>query len=53
MGVGHGDDLVLQPLLEFRIALDDCDMADGIPQGTLLTNDNADFLGTGGGRPCR
>ena len=48
MGVGHGDDLVLQPLLEFRIALDDCDMADGIPQGTLLTNDNADFLGTGG-----
>ena len=24
-------------------------MVDGIPQGTLLTNDNADFLGTGDG----
>ena len=46
MGVGHGDGLALQPLLEFRIALGDGDMADGIPQGTLLTDDNADFLGT-------
>ena len=49
MGVGHGDGLALQPLLEFSIALGDGDMADGIPQGTLLTNDNADFFGTGDG----
>jgi len=49
MGVGHGDGLALQPLLEFRIALGDGDMADSIPQGTLLTDDNADFLGTGDG----
>ena len=46
MGVGHGDGLALQPLLELRIALGDGDVADGIPQGTLLTDDNADFLGT-------
>ena len=46
MGVGHRDGLALQPLLEFRIALGDGDMADGIPQGALLTDDNADFLGT-------
>ena len=49
MRVGHGDGLALQPLLELRIALGDGDVADGIPQGTLLTNDNADFLGTGDG----
>ena len=49
MGVGHGDGFALQPLLELRIALGDGDMADGIPQGTFLTNDNADFLGTGDG----
>ena len=49
MGVGHGDGLALQPLLELRITLGDGDMADGIPQGTLLTDDNADFLGTGHG----
>lgn len=49
MRVGHGDGLALQPLLEFRIALGDGDVADGIPQGTLLTYDNADFLGTGHG----
>ena len=47
--VGHGDGLTLQPLLELRIALCDGDMADGIPQGTLLTDDNAYFLGTGDG----
>ena len=46
MVVGHGDGFALQPLLELRIALGDGDMADGIPQGTLLPNDNADFLGT-------
>ena len=50
MGVGHVDGLSLQPLLELRIALGDGDMADGIPQGTLLTDDNADFLGAGDGR---
>ena len=49
MGVGHGDCLALQSFLEFRIALCDGDMADGIPQGTLLTDDNTDFLGTGDG----
>ena len=49
MGVGNRDGFALQPLLELRIALCDGDMADGIPQGTLLTNDNADFLGTGDG----
>ena len=49
MGVGHGDGLALQPLLELRIALGDGDMADGIPQGAFLTDDNADFLGTGDG----
>ena len=49
MGVGHGDGLSLKPLLELRIALGDGDMADGIPQGALLTNDNADFLGTSDG----
>jgi hypothetical protein len=49
MGVGHGNGLALQPLLEFRIALSDGDMADGIPQGAFLPNDNADFLGTGHG----
>ena len=49
MRVGHGDGLALQPLLEFRIALGDGDVADGIPQGTLLTDDNAYFLGTGHG----
>ena len=49
MGVGHRDGFALQPILEFRIALGDGDMADGIPQGTFLTDDNADFLGTGHG----
>jgi len=49
MRVGHGDGLALQPLLELRIAPGDGDMANGIPQGTFLTNDNADFLGTGDG----
>ena len=49
MDVGHGDGLALQPFLEFRIALGDGDMAEGIPQGALLTNDDADFLGTGDG----
>ena len=49
MGVGHGDGLALQPLLELLITLSDGDMADGIPQGMFLTNDNADFLGTGDG----
>ena len=49
MGVGHRNGFALQPLLEFRIALGDGDMVDGIPQGTLLTDDNADFLGTGDG----
>ena len=49
MGVGHVDGLASQSLLELRIALGDGDMADGIPQGTLLTDDNADFLGTGDG----
>ena len=49
MSVGHGDGLALQPLLELRIALDDGDMTNGIPQGALLTDDNADFLGTGDG----
>ena len=49
MRVGHGDGLALQPLLELRIALGDGDMADGIPQGAFLTDDNADFLGTGHG----
>ena len=44
MVVGHGDGLVLQALLELRIALGDGDVADGIPQGIFLTNDNADFL---------
>ena len=46
MGVGHGDGFALQPLLELRIAPGDGDMAGGIPQGALLPNDNADFLGT-------
>lgn len=46
MCVGHGDGLALQPFLELRITLSDGDMADGIPQGTLLTNDNADFKKT-------
>ena len=49
LDVGHGDGLALQPLLELRITLGDGDVADGIPQGTLLTYDNADFLGTGHG----
>lgn len=49
MGVGHVDGLSLQPLLELRITLGDGDMADGIPQGAFLTDDNADFLGTGDG----
>ena len=49
MVVGHGDGLVLQALLDLRIALGDGDVADGIPQGMFLTNDNADFLGTGDG----
>ena len=49
MRVGHGDGLALHPLLEFRIALGDGDLADGIPQGAPLTDDNADFLGTGDG----
>lgn len=49
MSVGHGDGLALQPLLELCIALGDGDMADGIPQGALLTDDNTDFLGTGDG----
>ena len=35
MGVGHGDGLALQPLLELRITLGDGDMADGIPQGSM------------------
>ena len=39
----------MQPLLEFRIALGDDDVDDDIPQGTFLTDDNADFLGTGDG----
>lgn len=47
--VGHGDGLTLQPFLELRIALGDGDMTDSIPQGALLTDDNADFLGTGDG----
>lgn len=47
--VGHGNGLALQPLLEFRITLGDGDMTDGIPQGAFLTNENADFLGTGDG----
>ena len=49
MGVGHGDGLDLQPLFELRIALGDGDMTNGIPQGAFLTDDNADFLGTGHG----
>ena len=49
LDVGHGDGLALQPLLELRITLGDGDMADGIPQGAFLTDDNADFLGTGDG----
>ena len=47
MRVGHGDGLALQPLLELRIALGDGDMADGIPKGTTLADDDTDFLGTG------
>jgi hypothetical protein len=35
--------------LSFVLRLGDGDVADGIPQGTLLTDDNADFLGTGDG----
>ena len=49
MGVEYSSCLALQPFLELRIALGDGDVADGIPQGTLLTDDNADFLGTGDG----
>ena len=49
MGVEYSSCLALQPFLELRIALGDGDMADGIPQGTSLTDDNADFLGTGDG----
>ena len=49
MGVGHRDGFALQPILELRITLGDGDMADGIPHGALLTDDNADFLGTGDG----
>lgn len=44
MGVEYSSCLALQPLLEFRIALGDGDMADGIPQGTFLTDDNAEIL---------
>ena len=47
--VGHGDGLALQPLFQLGVALGDGDVADGIPQGTFLTNDNADFLGTDDG----
>ena len=47
MVVGHVDGHALQPLLELRIALGDGDMTNGIPQGAFLTDDNADFLGTG------
>ena len=49
MVVGHVEGFALQPLLELRISLGDGDVADGIPQGALLTDDNADFLGTGDG----
>jgi hypothetical protein len=43
MGVGHGDGLALQPFLELRITLSDGDMADGIPQGTLLQENYCTF----------
>ena len=48
-GVGHSNGLALQPFLELCIALGDGNVADGIPQGAFLTDDNADFLGTGDG----
>ncbi len=36
MGVGHGDGLALQPLLELLITLSDGDMADGMTMQIFL-----------------
>lgn len=47
--IGHGGDLVLQTLLELGVAVGDVDVVDGIPEGALLTDNNADFLGSGDG----
>jgi hypothetical protein len=45
--IAQRDGLALQPLLEFRVTLSNGDVADGIPQGTTLADDDTDFLGTG------
>ena len=45
--IAQRDGLALQPLLEFRVTLGDGNMADGIPKGTTLADDDTDFLGTG------